>query len=224
MKNLKLKLVYRLLPLTLLLISAIRTNAQDKVIIGFRLMPTISSLKMNSSSGGSVKGEAVLGFGIGGVVGFNFSEYVGVQGEVIYNSISQKYKEPNAVRQVNLRYINIPILLSLNSGRYKRMNANFVVGPQMGISLGSKISTTGSDTAQAILAIRKGDFGFGYGGGVDFGLNTRKTLRLALGFRGVYGLVDISNTTNTENQNSYYIIDKTNVQTYSVYTGITLLF
>jgi hypothetical protein len=222
MKNLK--MIIHTLFVGLIATSTLNVNAQKKGMIGFRFMPSISSLKLNSASGGVVKGEVVLGFGIGGAVGFNFSEHVGVQGEIIYNSISQKYKEPNAVHQVNLKYINIPILLSLNTGRYSKINGNFVLGPQMGISMGSKLSTTGSDTEQAVLAIRKGDFGFAYGAGFDFGLNEKKSLRLAFGFRGVYGLMDISNNTNTTNKNTYYIIDKTNVQTYSIYTGLSLLF
>lgn len=224
MKQLKLKLGLRLLPMTLLLAGAINMNAQKKAMIGFRFMPSISSFKMNSSSGGAVSGTAVLGFGVGGVLGFNFSEHLGIQGEVIYNSISQKYKENNVERRVNLTYFNIPLLLAFNSGRYKMMNANLVIGPQFGVNMGSNLSTSGTDSAQAVVAIRKGDFGFAYGGGLDFGLNEKKSVRLALGFRGVYGLMDISNNSSSSEKNTYYIIDKTNVQTYSIYAGLTLLF
>lgn len=207
-----------------LVFGMVQLNAQQKVGVGLRFMPTISSIKLNSPSGGVVKGEAVLGFGFGGLVGFNFTDNVGIQGEVIYSSIAQRYKEANTSREVKLNYLNIPILLSLNTGRYKKINYNLVLGPQMGINLGSNITTKGEDSAQAVLVVRKGDLGFAYGAGADFALNPKHSFRLGIGFRGVYGLIDISNNTNTINQNSFYIIDKTNVQSYSLYTGISFLF
>ena len=72
------------LALTIFLVfGMVQLNAQQKVGVGLRFMPTISSIKLNSPSGGVVKGEAVLGFGFGGLVGFNFTDNVGIQGEVI---------------------------------------------------------------------------------------------------------------------------------------------
>nr|MBA3898723.1 hypothetical protein [Bacteroidota bacterium] len=61
--------------------------------IGLRFMPTISSFDMKTSGGNTIKGEATLGFGIGAMLGFNFSNHVGLTGEIIYNSLAQKYKD-----------------------------------------------------------------------------------------------------------------------------------
>lgn len=224
MKKITFKHVQLITGALLLLLSGNQLFAQSKAVVGFRFMPTISSLKLQTSSGGTVKSQAVLGFGIGGVVGFNFTEHVAVQAEIMYNSLSQKYKTTNEENQINLKYINVPVLLSLNTGRYNPINANVVLGPQVGFSIGSSLSSSGSDTAQAVLAVRKSDFGFAYGAGVDFGLNPKKSFRLAIGFRGVYGLFDIASTNQSTSNNSYYIVDKSNIQTYAAYVGVNFLF
>jgi len=45
-----------------------------------------------------------------------------------------------------------------------------------------------------------------------------------MGFRGVYGLFDISDDSGTTSTDSYYVLDKTNLKTYSVYAGLSILF
>lgn len=216
------------------MILGYQVNAQEstssdikRAEFGFRFMPTFASFDMKNSEGGTVKGKITLGYGIGGFIGFNFSNYVGIQAEVIYNSISQKYKEDVINRKIVLRYLNIPLLLSLNTGKSKMVNFNIVAGPQVGISVGSTLLTEGDDgtnSNNAILKVKKGDLGLAYGAGLDFGLNAARTIRLGVGFRGVYGLLDISNHNNTTETNSYYLLDKTNIKTYSLYSGLSILF
>jgi hypothetical protein len=195
--------------------------------VGLRFMPTFTAFDAKTSDGGTIQGEVTLGYGGGLLLGYHFSEYVGVQGEIIYTSISQKYKEMDTERRIDLKYINIPLMLSLNTGKTKLVNFNIVGGPQMGLSVGSNLTTTGDDgtnTSKAVLSVKKGDLGLAYGAGVDFGLNAARTLRLGLGFRGVYGLFDISDNNNTNSTDSYYILDRTKIQTYSGYIGVSYLF
>lgn len=209
-----------------LFVFAINVDAQ-KAEFGLRLMPTFSSFEMQTSSGGTVKGEVTLGFGGGAFLGFNFSKHVGVQGEVIYSSVSQKYKELDVERRVNLRYLNIPLLLSLNTGKTRMVNLNLVGGPQIGISTGTNLFTSGGDgtnNPEAVLSVKKGDLGFAYGAGIDFALNEAHTFRLGLGYRGVLGLFDISDNSHTIATNAYYIIDRTHIKTNAIYFGISLLF
>jgi len=47
--------------------------------------------------------------------------------------------------------------------------------------------------------------------------------RLAVGFRGVYGLFDISDNSATINTDSYFILDKVHIKTYSVYLGLSII-
>jgi hypothetical protein len=189
---------------------------------GIRFMPTVSNLEVQTSSGGQVSTDGTLGFGAGILLGFNFSDNFGIQGEAIYSTLNQKYSEDNTEKEVKLEYINVPLLLSYNTGKLKPVNFNVVAGPQIGISVGSELG--GNDSGDAVLAVKKGDLGFAYGAGFDFGLNAAKTFRLGIGFRGVYGLVDISDNSNNLESGSYYVLDKAHVKTYSVYLGASFIF
>lgn len=205
------------------LMGAISVHSQS-VEFGFRYMPTLSDFSLKSSSGGTVQGKASYSFGAGAFLGINFSEAVGIQGEVIYSSLAQKYTDPDFEQNIQLRYVNVPILLSLNTSKTKAINLGIVGGPQFGFSVGSRLLTSGSSDKGAILAVKKNDFGLAYGAGLDIGLNPSHTVRLGLGYRGVYGLVDISDDSGTLVNESYYILDRTKVKTDAVYVGFSFLF
>ncbi len=198
-----------------------------RVEFGIRFMPTVSAFTMQTSSGGTVKGEATLGFGIGGMLAFNFSNHLGIQAEVIYNSLSQKYKDQNMDREIKVRYVGIPLLFSINTGKSNPVNLNIVFGPQMGINMGSKIKRSGgtdTDTVTYVLATKKSDFGIAYGAGLEFMLNETRTIRMDIGFRGVYGLTNINNNTATQSDDTVYIVESTKVRTMSAYLGFSFLF
>ncbi len=213
------------------------TQAQDsnqvtyktdpKGIFGVRFMPSVSSISVRNFDG-SVGGDFVLGYGFGGLFGFNFNQHAGIQLEIIYNQLSQKYQDHNLSRRIDINYINIPLLLSLNTNRLKPVNFNIVAGPQFGVNVGARLMTTGTpngnSNTNAILAVKKSDFGIAYGAGLDFGLNHMHTIRLDVGFRGVMGLVDVSDRSGTLQTNSYYILQKNHIETYSAYAGLTFLF
>lgn len=204
------------------------SNTGDPLFeIGARGLLEFSSFKMMTSTGTEVKGIGVLGYGLSAMVGFNFSSHIGLQAEVLYNSISRKYTEIDVDRKVNLQYVNIPVLLSLNTGKFNRVNVNFVIGPQLGILVGNTVYTsgnTGPTTPKAILTVRKSDLGLAYGAGLDFGLNRPGTIRLGAGFRGVFGMIDVSKNSNTITTQEYYILERAHVQTYSIYAGLSFLF
>lgn len=197
----------------------------QKVELGFRIMPTFTAMEFNTSDGGTVKAEGKLGWGVGGFLGVNFTNNVGVQLEVIYTTLSQQYKEADISHDITLKYVNIPLLLSLNTGKDKKVNLNAVVGPQIGLNVGSEInsqSNDGTTTAQAKLDVKKSDIGFAFGAGIDFGLTS--TVRLGLGYRGVRGLIDISDKSNALTTDDYYVLDRTKTITNAGYIGISLLF
>lgn len=226
MKHLKNKIIGTVALTALLFGSAIQVEAQ-RATFGLRFMPTFSSFDLKTSSGGNVQGQANLGYGFGALLGFNFTDHVAVQGELIYSSIAQQYKEQDIERKVKLRYFNVPLLLSLNTGKTKKINLNLVAGPQIGISAGSSFLISGGngrDSTNAVLSVKKGDLGFAYGAGVDFGLNPSRTIRLDVGYRGVSGLFDISDNSNTLTTDSYYVLDRTHIKTNAVYIGISFLF
>lgn len=212
--------------MALMFLSAMNADAQ-KAEFGFRFMPTISSFELKTYTGGTVKGDATFGFGVSALLGYNFNSNIGIQTELVYSSLAQKYKELDLERKITLQYINIPVLLTMNTGRTKPVNFNLVVGPQAGISVGSKIQTTNSlgiTHTNALVSVKKGDIALAYGGGVDFALTKSHDLRLGIGFRGTYGLLDISDNSSTIITDTYYVLDKSHIKTYSAYAGITFLF
>lgn len=220
---------------TALLFSNTKTVAQDvadaerlrRFEFGVRFMPTFSKLNLTSTDGGTVKGSAKLNFGAGGLVGFSFTKHVEAQVEVIYTSITQKYTENNKEESVNLKYMNFPVLFRFNTNKTKRVNLNLVAGPQIGLSIGGSYSiTAGTDSTASTTNtdVKAGDFGFAYGGGLDIALNPSRSLNLGIGYRGVYGLVDVSNNNKNTSNNSSYVLDKTHIVTNAFYFGVSVLF
>jgi hypothetical protein len=195
---------------------------------GVRYMPTFTFLKFNQVDNSTVETTAVWGHGFGALLGFNLSDHVGLQGEVIYSSLSQKYRVGERENEVKLNYVNIPLLLVLNTDYSAPVNLNFVIGPQLGINVGSSVNSSangsGTDTLNARIAVKSGDVGFAYGAGLDFGMGTSGRTRLSLGFRGVYGLVDVSDNSNNLETSDYYVLDKSHVKTYAGYIGLTFGF
>ncbi|MCE9540436.1 MAG: PorT family protein [Bacteroidetes bacterium] len=197
------------------------------MLLGVRLMPTVSNIKVQNSDGNSVNGEAVLSFGYGGLLGYNFTKHIGLQLEVLYTTLSRKYPDHTLNREIDIHYVNIPLLLSLNVNRTSAVNLNVVVGPQLGVNVGSSVSTqgtaNGNSNTTAVLAVKENDFGVAYGAGLDFGLNATRTIRFDIGFRGVNGLIDISDRDKTLETDSYYILQKKRTQSYAGYIGFTFL-
>jgi hypothetical protein len=226
MKKLSIRTMVYVSVAALLFAGTLNTQAQTGEV-GLRFMPTFSALNIKTSDGGTIKGKLTMGYGGGIFLGYHFSDHVGVQGEIIYSAIAQKYKEEDIEREILLRYVNIPLLLSLNTGKTQPFNFTVVAGPQIGFSIGSELSASGgggSTTGEAVLAVRKGDLGVAYGAGVDFGLNQASTFRMGIGFRGVLGLIDISDTSKNASTQDYYILDKNRMRTYAGYIGVSYLF
>ncbi|MGZ4033998.1 MAG: porin family protein [Bacteroidia bacterium] len=196
-----------------------------RVELGVRYLPTFSSLDLRTYNGDIVKGSATMSNGFGIMLGLNLNKYIGVQGELNYYQVSQKYKDRNLDRQIDISYLNIPVLLSLNTNKESIVNLNLVAGPQFGINVGSNIKTSGNnntDTLRAVVSMKHGDVGFAYGAGLEVALNPEHTFRLDLGFRGFYGLVNMNSTAS--GKDTYNVIVEASRKTYGGYIGLTLLF
>jgi hypothetical protein len=201
------------------------TADDHEFLIGFRFMPTISSFDVNEVDNSTIETTAIVSYGWGGLIGATLSENVALQAEVIYSTYAQKFKEGQNETTLKLNYINIPLMLVLNTDYTKPVNFNIAAGPQIGLNTGSKIEAgadgNGTDTVHAVLAVKPADIGLAYGAGFDFGFGESLSTRLCIGFRGVFGLVDISDDSNNLETNEYYVLDKAHVKTYSLYFGLT---
>jgi hypothetical protein len=195
--------------------------------IGVRYMPTFSRLEIRDAGGDAIQGTMSMTHGWGVMGAFNFSRHVGLQAEVNYHEINQKYKDQGLNRQVRVSYLNIPVLLSLNTNKEAPVNVNFVLGPQFGFNIGADIDgdeSGNADQVQATVGVKSGDVGAAYGAGLEFALNDAHTVRLDVGFRGYYGLVDMSAGQSSNNPDTYNVLVKATRKAYSGYLGIAFLF
>lgn len=196
---------------------------------GIRYMPTFSVLRLTNPSGGTIKGEFVMGHGFGAFIGAN-SEHVGVQLEAIYTSSGQRFEDNGRETKVSVNYLSVPLLLTLNTNKSKPVNFNIAFGPQVGFNAGASVTTSGTSNevngtvVEPVIAVKKSDFGFAYGAGLEFALNEPRTVRLNFGFRGVYGLIDIRDNSQTVATNQYVVLDRTNTQAYAGYLGLSFMF
>ena len=198
-----------------------------KTEFGVRYYPTFSTLKVRTYSGEVVDGTFTMGNIFGAFIGHNFNRHVGLVLEVDYNQMAQKYRDGNLDRIVNLSYLNIPILLSFNTDKTSWVNWSFVVGPQFGLNIGSSLNTTGNangDTLRATVAVKQGDVGLAYGTGLEFALNKDHTIRLDVGFRGYYGLVNVDAKESANNSGTYNVVLQAARKYYSGYVGFTFVF
>ena len=190
--------------------------------IGIRAQPTISDFDVKDVNGELFKTTAVLGYGFGVIGGYNFSDHVGLQGEVLYDALSQSYIDnSNIERRIDLNYVHVPVLLTLNTNSSSPVNLNIVFGPQLGILVGSQFDATGTaegDTITAVFGARTGDLGVAYGAGLDF--NISPAMSIDIGYRGVFGLIDISDQSQSTATDQYYLLDRSHVKTYSAYVGL----
>jgi hypothetical protein len=192
---------------------------------GIRYMPTFGALALRNSMGNTVQGDVTMSNGFGIMLAHNFNRHVGIQAEVNYYDMQQKFKDQALDRTVSLSYLNIPVLLSLNTDKSRAVNWNFVVGPQFGLNVGSNLKTSGNgntETVQGTVAAKSGDVGLAYGTGLEFMLNRIHTMRLDLGYRGFYGFVNM-NATQTS-PNTYNILVNGTRKTNSAYLGLSFLF
>lgn len=200
-------------------------NSLRRGEFGIRYMPTFSSISLKTYNNDVIKGSVSINHGFGIMVGFNLSKNFGIQGEVNYYQVSQSLRDLDLSNEVNIKYLNIPVLLSFNTNKEKRLNFNVVAGPQFGINAGASIKSVGTvnpDNVRAVVALKKGDVGIAYGAGFEFAVNSNHTVRLDIGYRGFYGLVDI-NATKTDN-NTYNVVAKASRKTNALYAGIAFLF
>jgi hypothetical protein len=207
-------------------VATVKDNDNDNdggFMLGFRYMPTISSFDVHTSQG-VASADFVLSHGFGGFIGVKTSNHFNLQLEIIYLQLAQKFQQNDVTNTVKLSYVNVPLMAVFNTGLDQPVNFNACIGPQIGFNTGSSLDVENgndADTIHAVLAVKKADIGLAYGVGLDIG---GENVKFAVGFRGVYGLVDISDQSHNITTDQYYILDRSHVKTYSGYIGVTFLF
>src|SRR6478752_6938197 len=92
----------------------------------FGLKGGLNIATTTNSSGGSRDNK--VGFHLGGLAHIHITPQFALQPEVVYSSQGAKYTISNGEHQLNLNYINIPVLLQYMFGNGFRLQT----GPQLG--------------------------------------------------------------------------------------------
>jgi hypothetical protein len=144
----------KILILSLALVLGIGATAQVK----YGAKAGVNVATLSEPEGASF--DSKVGFFVGGLVNFSFSEIIGLQPEVVFST--QGAKEDDS--SLNFNYINVPILLDIKPFE----NFSVLVGPQIGINVYKSakqggVSISGSDFEDAIGKVNTIDFGAALG-------------------------------------------------------------
>lgn len=187
---------------------------------------TFTNVKVKSENS-SISTSYVVGYGAGGFIGYFFNQNAELRIEGLYSSLAQEISVNGSKSTLNLSYINFPLLFGFHTSYNKPISFNIMAGPQLGINTASSVDVDGNseiDTVNATINIKPADIGIAYGAGIDFGFGPERLLHLNVGFRGVYGIVDIGEDSNNNTTSAYYILDRSKLKTYSGYAGLSYKF
>jgi hypothetical protein len=193
--------------------------------VGVQYMPTFVTMSFRNTNGDVIRGDVSVSHGIGFMYAYNFTENLGFQTELDYLAIAQKYKDQSLSRQVNVSYLNLPLMLSLSTNKTKAINGNFIIGPQLGFNIGSSISTSGNENSgniQATVGAKGTDLGMAYGLSGEFALNPDRTLKLDVGYRGFFGIVKTQ--ANQTSNNTYNVLVRGSRKANAAVLGISWSF
>ena len=142
----------------------------------------------------------IFGYHTGGVVGYNFTENLGAQVELIYSKTGTTYEDDfggsdalHVFRDINLSYFQIPILFKYTSTRGDVARFAGKIGPVIGFLLsssetlelnGNTITDLDSDKFQSF------DAGINLGVGTDIFVMDELYINVGLDF--YYGISDIN--------------------------------
>ncbi len=150
------------------------------------------------------------GISFGGNIGYHGEKIIGFQAEVNYTFGGQNYKDswlkPNACvehdlsdfkRKFRLHYLNVPLMMKLQTRNIKKTKAYGLIGVQVGFLLGAneRITLSGSEPEGVAFTpvsekVKKLDAGLVFGGGIDYFL--AKDIYLNMGFKSYFGAIDIN--------------------------------
>ncbi|HYG50776.1 MAG TPA: porin family protein [Flavobacteriales bacterium] len=194
--------------------------------VGFQVMPTYATVTMGNWDGTSVEDDAIIGLSRAGVAAFTLNPTLAVTAEFVYTTFKMEFNHRGSPKRLNVNYISVPLMAAINTSKMSRINVKLVIGPQFGINAGSSVESANGqepDSLQSLWRVKQGDMGVAYGAGLEFALNSSRSLRLTTGFRGISGFLNVAD--NSTNMAVFFSrVNKVNVHLYSVYGGLIWLF
>ncbi len=122
----------------------------------------------------------------------NITEIFSVQPEILYCQQGNKYETNGVKESRNLDYVNIPVMLQLNT----KKGFSFEAGPEFGFLMSAKYKEDGKVISDIKKEFKSSNFSLGVG------LVYRMKFGLGFGFRYCIGLSNISTATNITEKNT----------------------
>ena len=155
---------------------SISSNAQD-IKLGFKGGVNFATLSGNDYN--SLKGRT--GYHIGAVVQIGLSDMFAVQPELIYSAQGAKFKSLGRDQDIDIDYLNLPVLVKLKFAKFFSVEA----GPQFGFVV--------KDNYPAGNKPESFDLSGAVGAGVEFG-SFFGQLRYNIGFTNIEDNIEAKNS------------------------------
>jgi hypothetical protein len=210
---------------------------EDKSLSGFhfglKFQPFINSLNFKGSDGQNASMEQTVNSGWGASLNYFFSPWIGLHLEVMNMRQKFAFDDGLAKRRIDLNYIQIPLLLSVNTNLEKWVNLNLTAGPYIGLNTNTSINYenqlnevfSNGSAAVPVLIVNPLEVGVAYGAGLDFGFGEGQWLHLNMGYRGTMGLTNIQDQNIVLEGKEYGILAKTaRNATAGFYVGVMAKF
>jgi len=159
-------------------------SAQSKIHSNFGIKAGANAAKLGQKV---INWDTRYSWHAGLLAHLHMSEHFAIQPELVYSGQGAEHVITGSDRQLELGYLNLPILFQYMTGSGFR----FQVGPQIGFLLNAEEQLNGGPNSDVKDSFKKTDLGLL--AGVSY------ITRLGLGFdaRYVYGLSDITKTDNS---------------------------
>jgi hypothetical protein len=188
--------------------AVVATYAQSPVSFSVRAGLNINSLR---SDGDELKDfGSKIGFNVGALVGYNFTDMFGLQSGLLLNTRGAKYDKDKMVIALSLYELQVPVFLTGTFAISDDFKVKANVGPTFGIGLSAKQSAEydgkaeegspfdmykkeeGADKSMA----KRFDLGIAAGVGAEY-----KNIYLGVGYD--LGVTDITNKFDGESDHKY---------------------
>jgi hypothetical protein len=194
---------------------------------GVRYQPFLSKMNFISQTNSRIIPDETINQGWGASLNYYGSNYFAIHVEIINQRQKFSFRDAGFQNTVDLNYVNMPILASLNSNYGRAINVNVAAGPYLGFNTNVQTTTNGQANGKGtpILIANPLDFGAAYGAGLDFAFGTGSWLHLNLGYRGTLGFTNIKDSNIILDETQYSIIGKNaRNRTNGLYVGIMAKF
>lgn len=154
-------------------------NAQD-VKFGAKVGGNLSNLRIDLEEVGSVIFNSNVGFQAGAFAEINVANEFSIQPEVLYSYESSKLGFGGENIEMNLSYINVPVMAKY----YASEKISLQAGPQIGFLVAAKGKSQGS-SEDIKENFKSTNFGLNFGLGYDFTENVIVDLRYNIGLSNI---------------------------------------